>query len=1100
MFSLTRRCTLKLLKVRFMKQFIYLIIFVILPAMALSQAPMVRGKVVEEVGGKTEALVGVNVNIVNIENRSLGGVVTELDGSYEVRIPEDEGSITLVFSYIGMQTQRVEYSGQETLNITMEQSGAMLEEVVVRADVVERSPMGISQKEQVTSTQKFQMDEVTATAPITTVEEAIQGRLAGVDIITSGGDPGARSSIRIRGISTLNASSEPLIVIDGVPYATDIGEDFDFATANDEDLGALLNLAPTNIESIEVLKDAAATAIWGTKGANGVLLITTKKGKTGKTNFSFSSKLASKIEPRTIPMLDGNEYRTLMQEAIWNSANYIGMGSETNRYLRLLYDTPEIGYDENWRYFDEFNQENTDWLDEVRQTGLTWDNNLSMSGGGDKANYYISFGYLNDEGTTISTGLERINTSFNVSYQFSDKMRVGADFAFSQSDKSSDWTSNVRSEAFRKMPNKSPFWIDPVTGERTEQYFSYQTSDFEGGFSGRNNYNPVAMAYQSNNNSLQKEGRLTFRMQYDVLKNLLYQGWASINMRTLKNRRFLPQLATGVVWTNRYANQSTDGATDQMDLQTENKLIYQRNYGGIHNIIATGVFRTSQTQRASYSSTTSGNASSGLSDPIVGSTVEGIGSGESEVRNVSGIGLVNYTLLDRYVIQGSVTVEGNSSMGRARRTGYFPTVGVSWNMQNEPIFYGLLDWLSESKIRLSAGQSGRSPGGSSLYLGAFNSLGEYMGMSAIHPVRMQLDNLKWETTTEYNAGLDVGLFYDNVRFTFDYYVKYVEDLLHRDVRIPSTTGYASIKYFNSGNLTNRGWEFRTDVIFLKKKDWQLGGSLNFNRSRNVITKLPANMNQENYSFNNGNYAVRIEEGRPVGSFFGYRYLGVYSDKDATYARDADGEIMNDVLEQPIIMKNGNATVFPGDAKYEDINNDGVINEYDIVYLGNFMPLVTGGAGISVKWRQLTLNSFFHGRFGQKVINGTRISSESMYNNTNQSKAVLRRWRNIGDVTDIPRALYNEGYNYLGSDRFIEDASYLRLKTLSLNYSVPANTLKRFGINYFNVFLTGYDLYTWTKYTGQDPEVSIPGSATSLARDNANTPASVRWAFGINLNF
>ena len=250
--------------------------------------------------------------------------------------------------------------------------------------------MDIGHKENVSATQKVMMEDLIAAAPIATVEEALQGQLSGVDIALSA-DPGARSSIRIRGTSTLNGSVEPLIVIDGVPYTQELDDDFDFSTANEEDLGALLNIAPTDIESVEVLKDAAATAIWGTKGANGVLSITTKKGKTGKTTFNFSSKFTAKFEPNSIPMLNGSEYIAMVQEALWNSANYTGLNADT--YLKYLYDTPEINYSPNWNYFNEYNVD-TNWLDEVRQNAFTTDNTFSMSGGGEKATYRLSLGLI----------------------------------------------------------------------------------------------------------------------------------------------------------------------------------------------------------------------------------------------------------------------------------------------------------------------------------------------------------------------------------------------------------------------------------------------------------------------------------------------------------------------------------------------------------------------------------------------------------------------------------------------------------------------------------------------------------------------------------
>lgn len=604
---------------------------------------------------------------------------------------------------------------------------------------------------------------------------------------------------------------------------------------------------------------------------------------------------------------------------------------------------------------------------------------------------------------------------------------------------------------------------------------------------------------------MQREAKITFNADYTILPGFTYKGWAAINMRTTKAHRFLPQVVTGVAQNSEYANQSVDSYSDKLVLQTENKFMYIKNWNDKHNLIANALVRTSQQVTTNYLSATYGNASSGLSDPTVGTSVlegeNGMNSSEAETRTVSFIGLMNYTLLNRYVFHASLNAEGNSAMGRNKRMGYFPAAGIAWNLQNESFMESLRDrWLDEAKIRVSVGQSGRAPSGTSIYLGAYVKGDNYMNMSGTKPERMQLDDLHWETSTEYNYGADVMLFGGRLKFTFDYYQKYIKDLLQKDYKLPSSTGFGSMRYYNSGKMENKGWEFRADAIFWKNKDWQISGYVNLSRNENRITELPGNMAQETYEANNGKYAARVEVGQPVGAFYGYRYLGVYKDKDATYARDASGNIMNDVHGKPIVMKNLTKACQPGDAIYEDINHDGVINQYDIVYLGNYNPVLTGGAGLTVKYKQVSLSAFFHGRFGQSIVNTARMNNESMYSDDNQSTAVLRRWRNEGDVTDIPRALYKEGYNYLGSDRFVEDASFIRLKTLTLNYSFPKKICNRLGINTLSCFATGYNLFTWTNYTGQDPEVEIPTKPTDLAEDKATTPVSMRFAFGINLNF
>ncbi len=1071
---------------------------------------LISGTVTEMYNNQAESLIGVNVAVENSQNRVLGGTVTNQNGQYNLKIPDGENNLTIVFSYIGMETQRIKYAGQKQLNILMASNSKQIAEVVITSKAIDRNDLGISETEMVSATQKLEVSKLVETMPVISIEEILQGQMAGLDII-AGGNPGTKSTMRIRGTGTLNASADPLIVIDGVPYTESKAEDFDFSNANEEDLGALLNLSPADIESVEVLKDASATAIWGTQGANGVLVIKTKRGKMGKTNFNLTSKLSMKFEPKTIPMLNGDEYTALMQESIWNTANYVGIDNAST-YLRLLFDTPEIGYTPDWKYFNEYNQD-TDWLDEIRQKAYTVENNFSMSGGGGKARYRMSLGYVTDLGTTIGTSLDKFSATSNIDYQFSDKLRFGADFSFTQSDQDANWASNARSEAFGKMPNKSPYMIDRTTGRKLDEYFVYQGLLWEGAFSSNDsgsnasNYNPVAMVNEATKKTGEKNTKITLSVaEWKILPELTYQSYVSIAMSSVKVMRFLPQVVTAVAWTSKYANQSYQSYSESLSIKTENRLNFRKNWNEKHNLIANAIFRTAQATSSKYVSASSGMASSGMSDPVVGANVQIIGSGESEGRSLSATGLVNYSLLSRYVIQGSISAESNSAMGREQRMGYFPGAGISWNIQNEPFLRTInRKWLDEFKLRFSVGQSGRAPSGNSIYLGAFGAKENYMSMPSIGPTRIQLDNLKWETNTEYDVGVDLSFFQGRLSFNADYYKRYSTDLLQKEYTIPSTTGFSEIAWYNSGKMENQGWEFRGDVMIFNNKDWTIKANANISRNENVYTEMPTNMKAESgvaesdANMKPGQYATRVVEGRPLGSFFGYRYKGVYSDTESTYARDVQGNIMNDADGNPIVMKNGTYTCFPGDAQYEDINHDGVINKYDIVYLGNSQPVLTGGFGINIKYKQVSLNTFFHGRFGQSIVNAARMDNESMYGKRNQSTAVLRRWQKEGDITDIPRALYQQGLNCLGSDRFVEDVSFVRLKTLTLTYTFPKNVVRAWGLGGLNLFVTGYNLYTWTDYTGQDPEVSMP-SGNALAKDGATTPVSMRVACGFNLNF
>lgn len=1087
----------------------YIVLLLVGCAQWVAAQGYISGTVSEMIGGVKEGCVGANVAIVNSQNRVLTGATTDLMGNYTLNLPDGKDELTVVFSYIGMKSQRFKYTGQTKIDVLMEADAQTLVEVEIEAKKIERNDLGISQKEMAFATQKVEMSEIVQNSPVSSLEEALQGRLSGVDIIASG-DPGAKSSIRIRGTATLNSNADPLIVVNGIPYSTDIDESFDFNTANTEDFADMLSLNPNDIESIEVLKDAASTAVYGTAGANGVLLVTTKKGTQGKTRFSFSSKNSYKVEPPSMPMLDGDEYVAFIQDAIWNTANARGLNSSAD-LLKLLFDTPDIGYMTDWRYFDEYNQD-VDWLDYVKKDAFITDNSFSMSGGGDRATYRFSLSYLDEGGTSIGTGMDRLSANLRIGYNFSDKLRIDTEYSYADTDKDANFTTNTRAEALRKMPNKSPYYIDDATGEMTDIYFLRQNAeDFQGAFSGKTdggsfkNFHPIIMANESYRNTNTREQKMNFRLYYDLSPALTYSAYVSMKYKTSNTKAFLPQAATDVTINNTFANLSADDNTNNLSLQTENKLMFRKRWNeDMHSVVATGIWRTSQSTSSKYASMIYGAASAGMSDPSAGGAVTSIGSSESEVRSLSGIGSFAYTLLNRYSLNATFNYEGKSSLGNDNRWGFFPSVGVAWNMQDEPFMENIRDVWSQFKLRASYGESGNAPSGTAPYMGSYTAIGQYGTGSAIVPQSMQLNKLKWETSREYNIGVDFGFFKDKLTGTIDYYYKKTKDLLHKDYTIPLAVGFSSGKmnYYNSGEMTNRGLEFRMDYHAIDTKDWDLTFNFNISNNVNTIDKLPENMTSMVYTAKNGEYAQKLVMGTSVGSFFGYRYLGVYQNTEDTYARGEDGSIMRDLYGNPIVMKNidNKGICYPGDAKYEDVNYDGIIDKNDIVYLGNYNPTLSGGGGFNLKYKNLGMTVFMHYRLGQKVINQARMDAESMYGSDNQSKAVLRRWRNEGDDTDIPRALWGYGYNYLGSDRFVEDCSYLRLKTLSFNYVCPKSWCKQLHVNTISLYLTGYDLFTFSNYTGQDPEVSLPSKITDLAVDKAQTPRSKRYAFGITVNF
>ena len=1074
---------------------IVLIIGLTLAVLSVEAQNIVRGTVRDA----KETLVGVNVVVMNKDNRVYTGISTDVNGGYMLKIPSDlKDNLYITFSFIGYKTKKVEYKGQKVIDVTLETDAQLIDEVVVRG-TASRNSMGVSYKNLTAAVQRMEMKDVEE-LPVTSLGEALQGKMANVDIVSSSGAPGSGMSIRIRGISSLSTSSEPLIVLDGIPYETEISSDFDFATANEEDLSGLVNLSPTDIAMIEVLKDAAATAVWGSKGANGVLLITTRQGTVGKMTVTVNQKINVNFEPKAIEQLNGNQYISLMHDELWNN------GLETSLSFGIASDLtdPQINFDPSYQYWREFNQ-NTDWLSEITRNTVVSETNVSMSGGGDRATYRFSAGYLTELGTTIGTGFKRLNTRLNLNYKFSDKFRITTGMAFSQGNRDNNY-SNPRDIAMNKMPNQSPYVMEPDGVTRTNVYFTpYETLQGKYG----STYNPVAMARESVNNTLSRDINLNMDLLYDIIPQLRYTGTLGFNISTSTGDRFLPQSVTGVRKTDANYNRSETSAYDGTSLYIKNQLTYIKTFKSVHTVTATALLDINDRNSASRTTGVSGGGSLEISAPTAGGIIQSFNSSSSHSRDFGVVGNLHYSYDNRYMVAVSYRYGANSSMNKENRWAGFPSVSLAWRLENEHFMESTAHWLYGCKIRASWGLNGRAPGGNFPSAGRFSTEANYGSEGSVGPSTMQLTNLKWEMVRKTNVGIDLSFFNELVYINFDWYKNLTTDLLQRNVKVPGHTGFGSISYFNSGKMSNEGWEFiggLNDV--LPSKDFSLTFNFNISSNKNVLVELPDNVNYMQYKdkATNGEYAQSVEEGHPLGSFYGFRSLGVYKDKNSVYARDADGNIQYDIAGSPIHMRHEEREVLPGDAIYQDVNNDGVINKYDIVYIGNSMPKFTGGFGINFGYKGLRLTTFFHMRLKYDIINRARMHSESMYNYNNQSVAVLNRWRYEGDETNIPKALYNRGYNWLGSDRFVEDGSFFRLKQLTLSYNLPKKWLSRSGISKLSVFATGQDLFTWTKYSGQDPEVNINGGLDAngtfqlMGVDDARTPRARKISLGLTLEF
>jgi len=1070
-----------------MKRELHIIIltWMLFPALLWSQdGAVLTGTVTDKSTG--ESLVGVTVVELNDVNRTLNGTVTDLNGNFALRISAGESVIRI--SYVGYTTQEIPFTGQPSLQVQLEEESRQLEEVVV---TYEGKKVGgfipVSERDLTSSVEKVEMAEL-AEVKVSSLGEMLQGRASNVDITMASGDPGAGMSVRIRGTASISGSNQPLIVVDGVPFEIELDNDFDFSAVTQEQFSGLLNIAPEDILSIQVLKDAAATAVWGSRGANGVLLIETKRGVKGKTTFEYLYKLSIQQQPKFIPLLDGDSYSMLMLEGILNS----GSTEIPN----------ELAYNKEWEEYYNYSQ-NTEWIEKITQTGISHDHNFSLTGGGESALYRFSLGYMDQEGTTVGTDYQRFTSRFNLDYHVSEKLLFSGDLSYTYSSNNMSYQESaipttLRSLAYVKAPNMSIYEYDPE-GNLTDNYFS-PGDNFQG--QGYHWYNPVAMANEATWNRKQHRLRTKLQLRYEILEDLVFQSFVAYDLDNHLENKFLPQVVTGMHWTSAFANLASGMDYQSSVLESQSQLVYTYMKSNRHKITSMIAFTLSDRKNGWYYGSTSNLPSAYLTNYAQDAPVYWIGDGYSQNRMVAFLGFVHYSLLDRYMAQFNIRREGSSRFGYASRWGTFPSISVAYRISSEP-FMERFDFLNDLKLRYSYGVNGNQPSGSYGYFNLYSTGQEYIDMPVVVPTNLQLDHFRWEKNSQTNYGVDLFAFNNYLELHFDVYNQRSKDLLWEGLDLPATSGFPKITR-NWGSMDNNGWElmFVTDLV--RKESFNLDVNFNIAHNENKIKEIPENFDFEFQSEGgNGQYARRAMEGHPIGAFYGFRYLGVYpADADAV-ARDANGNTILNMEGKPLYMRYGNADGYRfrgGDAIYEDINHDGLINELDIVWLGDSNPNFLGGFGSKMSWKNLVVTLFFHYRLGQDIVNRTKMDNEKMYNRNNQSVSVLNRWRRQGDVTDIPRALYNQGYNWLGSDRFVEDGSFVRFKSASISYTFK-KLAPKLRLQEFKLHLMVYNLYTWTQYTGVDPEVPmLSNDPFFVGEDNANTPPPQSFIFSVNIRF
>lgn len=1051
-------------------------------------------------------------NVVEIDaaNRIVASTVTDINGNFSFKLKNPKNKLRI--SFVGYKTVTLPLN-KFKYSVTMRDATQIREVTVTSKKRAEGSGLAIPVDEISTARQSIDMSEFEGLS-MTTVDEALQGRIAGLDIVANSGNLGAGTSMRLRGVSNINGSAEPLIVVDGNVWSSGT-EDFDFSSANEEKFAQLLNVNPEDIESISVLKDAAATAIWGSQGANGVIEIKTKRGTRGKTRVTYSFRLTGTYQPEGYKLLNGDEYTMLLKEEYFNPQ----LSDEAS-------NIPELNYTPSFPEYEMYNN-NTDWLKEVKQTGWRQNHYVALSGGGEKAHFRIGAGYDHETGSIIKQQLDRFTSRVNLDYFVSDRIKIETNIALTYTRNQKN-NGDLLSIAYVRMPNVSVYEQDK-NGNNLEDYYNMLPTITPALRDQLNNRNPVALAHQAKNYETSYNIEPEFKLRYNLLgldedkTRLQYEGKVMFNIFNRYEDQFMPLSLSTAGWNdsqNKQSNRSTANSSKSLGVTTTHTLTFTpafKNKDHFLTMLLRGQLTSGQS--SSQSTVTWGLPSGTIQGVGAEGIIDGMSTGSGQWRSIYFTYSAHYAYKGKYMADFSVRRDGSTKFGSDQRWGNFPAFSVRWNIHKEPWFQKALPWISTLSIRPGWGIVGRQPGSEYLFFSKYANGSGYMGQGSVYPQNIRLQNLKWEEKETFNLGTDFGFFNERITGNVELYWQFTTDLLMSGRGIPTSSGYPSLAWQNVGNMKNIGWEFNLNGnSIIKAGKFGMDFNITFANNKNQITKMDetclTSLNNE-FNRSNGSYLSRVELKRALGSIYGFRYKGVYqyseyspeeikgvSGPNAPVVRDKNGVVILDEngMTKPMMFCAGSVDYEfrGGDAIYEDVNHDGSINELDIVYLGSSLPKFTGGFGFKLRWGRFSWNNQFNFRYGNKIINQARMNVENMYSNNNQSRAVNWRWRVEGDITDIPRALRQHGYNWLGSDRFVEDGSFIRLNYSQISYSFEPKLIKRLGLSQLNLYVSANNLFCLTEYSGADPEVGYGN--LGIVTDNAKTPRAKSFTAGVTIQF
>lgn len=1148
-----------------------------------------------------DVLPGAQIKEIDSNNRIVSSALTDMNGNFTMTIKNKKN--TLKITYVGMKDYIIQGINKTVYKVVMNDNAKEIKEVKITAK--KKSPttgLDIPAREYAGAVSSMKMDDLEGLA-FESVDQALQGQIAGLDIVANSGNLGSGTTMRLRGTTTINGNAQPLIVVnDHIFELPEDAQTINFEDMdNEEQFSTLLNVNTEDIESITVLKDAGSAAKWGVRGANGVIEIKLRRGKRGPTKVNFSYKFTGRWQPDGYNMLDGDGYTMMLKEAYFNprmQSTYSDAMAELNYPMGTM--------DKIYYHFNN----NTDWVDAVTRFGKEHRYYVNLTGGGEKAQFRIGAGYNKSIGSIIGQKMNQFTESTTLDYTVSDRIQFRATMNMTFTDNNKNYGNDILGQAYRAMPNMSIYEYDaqgnltgnyfnmyplsarlssgdPVMLNQTDGTTSYYLQDvFLNG-------NPVAIA----NRAWWKQKQYNLTPQFDVTYKFLgkgnddkhqlnYKGDVQLNIYNTSNDNFCPSDLRPVEWgyggdnsikingggVSNWRNEVSNDEYKSLEFTTRHELHYYSNFKNTDHSLS-GLARFDM-HSGSSSKQYLGlwNVPNGITDPTVVALLSGASASNSEWRGHSFLEQLHYSYKSKYSLDASLRTDGSTAFGAGHKYGTFPSFGARWNISDEKWMKWSEKWLSMLAFRPTWGMTGSTGGASNYQYNKYSSGGFYNEHSVVRPENLSITSLKWEKTSQWNLGFNMGIFNDMLTMEFEVYNKRTSDLLMKNLRIPSANGFSSLGYTNAGVLRNKGWEFNANTAkFAKvgKFAMKLRGNIsqNFNEVEEMNSLILENMNGDNtWNPTNLAYSTRVQIGNALGSIYGMKSKGVfrydydhngytlesfksygYAEVDhngnvctnVDYARlhgtgydaagnpintaaaaarrgenntcpiayDANGNMLTDQRGNPLPLyycySEGSRYQFQGgDAIYEDVNHDGSIDRYDIVYLGNSNPKCYGGFGINLYYGRFELNASFNFRIGNEILNLARANYESMLSNMNQSYATTWRWRKNGDITDIPRALTDrygfKSYNSLVSDRYVEKGNYLRLQYIQLKYNADPKKLKKYHLSTLTISANINNIFCWTKYTGVDPEVSP--STYGIAVDNSRTPPAKYFTCNLNVGF